>query len=73
MNQYVEKQKGNKLRVLFTARMVEDKGVLILIDAANILRDKYYDKVEFLLCGGLETNPLAIKKETLNELFFVPF
>ena len=65
---YVEKQKDSKLRVLFTARMVEDKGVLILIDAANILREKYHDKVEFLLCGGLETNHLAIKKETLNEL-----
>lgn len=65
---YIEKQKDSKLRVLFTARMVEDKGVLILIDAANLLREKYHDKVEFLLCGGLETNPLAIKKEKLEEL-----
>lgn len=65
---YVEKQEGSKLRVLFTARMVEDKGVLILIEAANLIREKYHDKVEFLLCGGLETNPLAIKKEKLEEL-----
>ena len=29
---------------------------------------KYQDKVEFLLCGGLETNPLAVSKEKLDEL-----
>lgn len=70
LNQYSyrEEPKSDKLRVLFTARMVEDKGVLVLIDAANILRDKYQDKVEFLLCGGLETNPLAVSKEKLDEL-----
>lgn len=65
---YKEEPKSDKLRVLFTARMVEDKGVLVLIEAANILRDKYQGKVEFLLCGGLETNPLAVSKEKLNEL-----
>lgn len=65
---YKEEPKSDKLRVLFTARMVEDKGVLVLIEAANLLRDKYQGKVEFLLCGGLETNPLAVSKEKLNEL-----
>lgn len=65
---YTEEPKSDKLRVLFTARMVEDKGVLVLIEAANILREKYQDKVEFLLCGGLETNPLAVSKEKLDEL-----
>ena len=58
-----EPQEG-KIRVLFTARMVEDKGVL----AAEKLRSEYGDKVEFLLCGGLETNPLAVSKERLEEL-----
>ena len=62
-----EPQEG-KIRVLFTARMVEDKGVLVLIDAAEKLRSEYGDKVEFLLCGGLETNPLAVSKERLEEL-----
>ena len=65
---YTEEPKSAKLRVLFTARMVEDKGVLVLIEAANLLREKYQDKVEFLLCGGLETNPLAVSKEKLDEL-----
>lgn len=56
------------IKVLFTARMVEDKGVLVLIEAAEILRAKYEGKVQFLLCGGLDTNPLAVSKERLNEL-----
>ena len=62
-----EPQEG-KIRILFTARMVEDKGVLVLIDAAEKLRAEYGDRVEFLLCGGLETNPLAVSKEKLEEL-----
>ena len=62
-----EPQEG-KIRVLFTARMVEDKGVLVLIDAAEKLRAEYGDRVEFLVCGGLETNPLAVSKEKLDEL-----
>ena len=54
--------------MLFTARMVEDKGVLVLIEAAERLRAEYGDKAEFLLCGGLETNPLAVSRERLEQL-----
>lgn len=57
-----------KIRILFTARMVEDKGVLVLCDAAERLRDEYASKVEFLLCGGLDANPKAITKERLAGL-----
>ena len=62
------KKLSDKLKVLFTARMVEDKGVLVLIDAADRLRPEYVGKVQFLLCGGLDTNPLAITKERLEQL-----
>ena len=65
---YKEEPSQGKIRVLFTARMVEDKGVLVLIDAAEKLRSEYGDKVEFLLCGGLETNPLAVSRERLEQL-----
>lgn len=65
---YCKEPNDGKLKVIFTARMVEDKGVLVLIDAANLLRYEYENKVEFLLCGGLETNPLAINKKQLNQL-----
>ncbi len=59
---------GGKIRVLFTARMVEDKGVLTLVEAANILREQFSGSVEFLLCGGVDTNPLAISADQLNAL-----
>ena len=70
LNEYSYKPEieAERLRVLFTARMVEDKGVLTLIEAANKLRDSYKDRVEFFLCGGLDTNPLAITKERLDAL-----
>lgn len=70
LNEYSYKPEieAEKLRVLFTARMVEDKGVLTLIEAANKLRDSYKDRVEFFLCGGLDTNPLAITRERLEAL-----
>ena len=66
--EYCPEPQYGKIRVLFTARMVEDKGVLVLIDAAEKLRAEYGEKAEFLLCGGLETNPLAVSKEKLGEL-----
>lgn len=65
---YAEEPCEGKIRVLFTARMVEDKGVLVLINAANILKDEFAGKVEFVLCGGLDTNPLAVSKESLVSL-----
>lgn len=55
------------IKVIFTARMVEDKGTLILIDAAKKLEAEYKGKVQFLLCGGLDTNPNGITKESLES------
>lgn len=57
-----------KIHILFTARMVEDKGVLVLVEAASRLKDEFADSVDFLLCGGLDTNPKAITKEQLESL-----
>lgn len=54
-----------KLHIIFTARMVKEKGTMILIDAAEELRKDYQDKIDFWLCGGLSNNPDAIKKEEL--------
>jgi glycosyltransferase involved in cell wall biosynthesis len=55
----------SKIKILFTARMIEDKGVFILTDAAKKLKDKYSDKVKFLLCGGLVDNPNALNESEL--------
>jgi glycosyltransferase involved in cell wall biosynthesis len=38
-----------------------------LIDAAKKLESEYNGKVQFLLCGGLDTNPNGITKEILEE------
>lgn len=57
-----------KIKVIFTGRMIEEKGVLILIDAANKLKPEFKDKVEFILVGGLWSNPSALKKEEIEAL-----
>ncbi|MDE6146662.1 MAG: glycosyltransferase family 4 protein [Bacteroidales bacterium] len=55
------------IKVIFTARMVEDKGTLVLIDAAKKLEAEYKGKIQFLLCGGLDTNPNGITKDMLES------
>lgn len=62
------KSKGKLLRVIFAGRMVKDKGVIDFIKAAELLRNKYEGKAEFILCGALSTNPYAVKKEELDRL-----
>lgn len=64
---YTPEPESGSVRVIMTSRMVEDKGTLILIDAAKRLEAEYRGKVEFLLCGGLDTNPNGITKEMLER------
>lgn len=59
---------SHKIRVILTARMIVEKGVLILTEAAERLRTKYQDRVEFLLVGGIDDHPGAITKEQLEEV-----
>lgn len=55
------------VKVMFTARMVREKGVVVLTEAAEMLRKDYEGKVVFLLCGKLSDNPKAIKKDELEK------
>lgn len=64
---YTPEPTDGPVKVIFTARMVEDKGTMILIDAAKRLEAEYRGKVQFLLCGGLDTNPNGITKEMLES------
>lgn len=57
-----------KIRVILTARMIVEKGVFLLTEAAERLRSKYQDTVEFLLIGGLDDHPGAITKEQLDTV-----
>ena len=70
LKQYVpiEIKNNDPLKIIFTARMLREKGVEDLIAGAEILRPEYEGKVEFLLCGGLSSNPNALSKEEMNSL-----
>jgi len=63
---YTPEPVDGKIKVILTARMIPEKGIFILKDAANLLKKEYKDKVQFLLCGGIDDNPNAIKEEELK-------
>ncbi len=56
------------LVVIFTARMLREKGVPDLVAAAELLRGEFEGKVEFWLCGGLSSNPSAMKEVEINGM-----
>lgn len=64
---YQEPVDHEKVIIVFSGRMVEEKGVKTLVEAAKMLKPEYADKLEFRLCGALSTNPRAISKEWLDE------
>lgn len=65
---YTPEPVDGKIRVILTARMIVEKGVFILTEAAEKLRSKYEGKVEFLLVGGIDDHPGAITKEQLDAV-----
>lgn len=65
---YAPEPSEGKLKVILTARMIVEKGVFLLTEAAECLREKYGEKVEFLLVGGLDDHPGAITKEQLDAV-----
>ena len=64
---YVPEPESDTLKVVFTARMVKEKGVLELIEAAERLRQEYEGRVEFWLCGRLAVNADAVSREELES------
>ena len=65
---YTPEPEVGKIKVMLTARMIVEKGVFLLTEAAERLRLKYEGKVEFLLVGGLDDHPGAITKEQLDAV-----
>lgn len=65
---YTPEPEEGKIKVMLTARMIVEKGVFLLTEAAERLRSRYEGKVEFLLVGGLDDHPGAITKEQLNAV-----
>lgn len=64
---YVPEQESETLKIVFTARMVKEKGVIELIEAAERLRKEYEGRVEFWLCGRLAANADAVSREELES------
>lgn len=54
------------IKVVFTARMVKEKGVTVLTEAAELLRKEYEGRLEFWLCGRLAANADAVSREELE-------
>ena len=65
---YTPESEEGKIKVMLTARMIVEKGVFLLTEAAERLRSKYEGKVQFLLVGGLDDHPGAITKEQLDAV-----
>lgn len=63
---YTPEPKAGKIKIMLTARMIVEKGVFLLTEAAERLRKKYESIAEFLLVGGLDDHPGAITKEQLD-------
>lgn len=65
---YTPEPDSDKVKVILTARMIEEKGVFLLTEAAERLRREYENKVEFWLVGGIDDHPGAITKEQLDAV-----
>lgn len=56
------------LNILFTGRMLKEKGVVDFCDAAEILRPQLEGRVRFVLCGGLSAKPSALTAEEIGKM-----
>ena len=65
---YTPEPFDGKVKIILTARMIVEKGVFLLTEAAEKLRAEYEDKVEFWLIGGLDDHPGAITKDQLDDV-----
>ena len=64
---YTPEPTEGKVMIILTARMIVEKGVFLLTEAAERLRKEYEDKAEFWLVGGIDDHPGAITKEQLDS------
>lgn len=58
---------SSKLKFLFIARLIREKGIPELVEASRMLRRNGYD-FEVQLLGWIDPNPGGISQEELNEL-----
>lgn len=66
---YASKKPREKVIITLTARMLKDKGILVLREAAKILEKNYFGKIEFYLFGPIDNdNPSALTETELTNL-----
>lgn len=65
---YIPEPQIGKIKILLTARMIVEKGIFVLTDAAKLLKNEYKGRVTFLLCGGIDDNPHAINFDELKSV-----
>lgn len=65
---YTQEPENGSIIILLTCRMIREKGVFVLTDAAEFLRKEYEDKVEFGIVGGLDDHPGAITKDEIESV-----
>lgn len=54
------------VRFLMATRLLAEKGIREYVAAARQLRAKYPGQVDFVIAGGLDVNPSAIREEEIN-------
>ena len=64
---YCEEPVDGKIRIIFTGRMVREKGICDLIEAAELLKPEFDGKIEFILCGRLTPNKNSVTAEYLDS------
>lgn len=65
---YTPVPQEGKIIILLTARMIAEKGVFILTEAAEKLRKAYEHRVEFWIAGGLDDHPGAITQQQMDAV-----
>lgn len=66
---FSELKENKKLKLLFPARILYDKGVMELIGAANKLKGKWVGRISFILAGDCdESNKAVVHQQDLEKL-----
>ena len=63
-----EQKNNKKVKIVFTGRLIKEKGVEDLLEGAEILKERYENKIQFIICGGLSEHPKGLHKSTKNRL-----
>ena len=61
-------RRGKRVTILFPARMLKDKGLIELRAASEILKNRFNEKVTFLLAGFIdEENKAGVSKNFIDD------